>query len=74
MYPVSSEGLNIETDSKVLFFTPAFDALNNFSAHSVEIWGHLFPTVEHAFQWKKFSESNPDIPDFDLHHHLRTCR
>lgn len=27
MYPLSSEGLNKETDEAVYFYTPAFDAL-----------------------------------------------
>lgn len=60
MYPVSSNGLNRETDDAVYFFTPAFHALDNFSAHAVEIYDHIFPTVEHAFQWKKF-EHEPQI-------------
>ncbi len=49
-------GFNKETEDAIYFYTPAFDALNNFSAHTVELWGTLFPTAEHAFQWKKFSE------------------
>ena len=43
------------------FFTPAFDALNNFSAHTVELWDKRFPTAEHAYQWKKYNEVRPDI-------------
>ena len=54
MYPVSSEGLNKETKKAVYFYTPSFDALNNFSAHRIEIWDVRFPTAEHAYQWKKF--------------------
>jgi len=61
MYPASSDGLNKETDEAVYFFTPAFDALNNFSAHTVELWGKRFPTAEHAYQWRKFGENQPDI-------------
>ena len=61
MYPASSEGLNKETDEAVYLFTPAFDALNNFSAHTVELWGKRFPTAEHAYQWRKFGENQPDI-------------
>lgn len=45
------------------FYTPAFDALNNFSAHTVEIWGRRFPTAEHAFQWRKYSETSPDLAE-----------
>ena len=61
MYPASNEGLNKETDDAVYFFTPAFHPLDNFSAHGIEIWGIWFPTAEHAFQWKKFSEIFPEI-------------
>ena len=61
MYPNSSDGLNKETDNTVYFFTPAFYPLDNFSAHTVEIWGKVFPTAEHAFQWKKFAITRPDI-------------
>lgn len=61
MYPSSSEGLNKETTNEIFFFTPAFDAFNNFSAHQIEIWGVLFPTCEHAYQWRKFNELEPQI-------------
>src|SRR3989344_3054611 len=63
MTPQSSEGLNREDDKAVYFYTSAFDALNNFSAHTVELWGRRFPTAEHAFQWKKFSEVRPEISE-----------
>lgn len=61
MYPDSSENLNKETKNAVYFFTPAFYPLDNFSAHTVRIWGITFPTAEHAFQWKKFSVSHSKI-------------
>ncbi len=61
MYPNSSERLNRETDEEVYFFTPSFHCFDNFSAHQVSIWGINFPTAEHAFQWKKFSEVRPDL-------------
>jgi N-glycosidase YbiA len=61
MYPDSGENLNKETKEAIYFFTPAFYPLDNFSAHNVHIWGMIFPTVEHAFQWKKFSVSHPEI-------------
>ncbi len=63
MYPISSEGLNKETSDAVYFYTPAFDALNNFSAHTVELWSRRFPTAEHAFQWRKYSEVRPDTAE-----------
>ncbi len=52
--------LNIETDAEILFYTPYYHVFDNFSAHAVEIWGKLFPTSEHAYQWKKFEESAPE--------------
>lgn len=55
MYPQSSKGLNKETKRAVYFFTTAFHPLDNYSAHTIRIWGKTFPTAEHAFQWKKFS-------------------
>ncbi|HAQ02523.1 hypothetical protein A2467_01920 [Candidatus Nomurabacteria bacterium RIFOXYC2_FULL_36_8] len=61
MYPNSSEGLNKETEDSIYFFTVPFEPLNNWSSHKVNIWGIDFPTSEHAFQWKKFSEIEPDI-------------
>ena len=61
MYPVSSEGLNKETEDSIYFFTVPFEPLNNFSAHVVHIWDKDFLTSEHAFQWKKFSVEKPDI-------------
>ena len=61
MYPLSSKDLNKETDDAVYFYTPAFDALNNFSAHTIEIYGKCFPTAEHAFQWRKYNKVRPDI-------------
>jgi ribA/ribD-fused uncharacterized protein len=61
MYPVSSEGLNKETSEAIYFFTPAFFPFDNFSSHIVNIWGKVFQTSEHAFQWKKFSIVEPEI-------------
>jgi N-glycosidase YbiA len=31
----------------------------NWSAHRLIIWQQRFPTVEHAYQYKKFEQSNP---------------
>ena len=33
----------------------------NWSAHQIYIWGKLFPTVEHAYQYKKFADTNPSF-------------
>jgi ribA/ribD-fused uncharacterized protein len=61
MYPDSDKDLNKETNKEIYFFTPAFHPLDNFSAHSIKVWGHNFPTVEHAFHWKKFSKIDSRI-------------
>lgn len=63
MYPSSSKGLNKETKKEVFFYTPVYYPLDNFSAHQVAIWGKVFPTAEHAFQWKKFSSSAPEVAE-----------
>lgn len=55
--------LNKETEDAVYFYTPIFSALDNFSAHIVEIWGKKFQTGEHAYQWKKFADSHPEIAE-----------
>lgn len=54
---------NKETEDTIYFYTPVFYALDNFSAHIVEIWGRKFQTSEHAYQWRKFADSNPDIAE-----------
>ena len=56
-------GFNKETEDAIYFYTPVFYALDNFSAHIVEIWGKKFQTSEHAYQWKKFEDSNPKIAE-----------
>lgn len=61
MYPDPDQQLTYQTDDTVYFFTHAYDPLSNWSAHAVDIWGQRFPTVEHAFQWRKFYEHEPDI-------------
>lgn len=61
MYPEPDQQLTYQTDEAVYFFTHAYDPLSNWSAHAVDIWGQRFPTVEHAFQWCKFADTEPDI-------------
>ncbi len=63
MYPPSELKLTYEDDENVYFFTSAFYAFDNFSAHTVEIWGRTFPTSEHAYQWKKFEFTEPELAD-----------
>ncbi|GEM_PF-619053 len=61
VYPGSSQDLNKTTENSVYFYTPKFYIFDNFSAHTINIWGIKFPTAEHAYQWKKFSDSTPSI-------------
>ncbi len=61
MYPEPDQQLTYQTDDCVYFFTHAYDPLSNWSAHAVDIWGMRFSTVEHAFQWRKFADTEPDI-------------
>ncbi|MFA6271500.1 MAG: NADAR family protein [Patescibacteria group bacterium] len=66
MYPNSSAELNKETETQVFFFTTAFYPLDNYSAHTINIWHKTFPTAEHAYQWKKF-ESEEEIAERIYH-------
>ena len=52
---------NMETEEAVYFFTPKYYVLDNFSAYQINIWGKTFPTAEHAYQWKKYLYSNPEL-------------
>jgi len=61
MYPDSKLSLTYETDDAIYWFSGAFDPLNNWSAHAVKIWGKLFPTVEHGYHYRKFTETNPTL-------------
>jgi ribA/ribD-fused uncharacterized protein len=63
MYPDVNKKLTYETETAIYFFTNAFYPFDNFSAHTVEIWGHIFRTAEHAFQWKKFESTEPELAD-----------
>ncbi|MGB4967268.1 MAG: NADAR family protein [Candidatus Saccharimonadales bacterium] len=62
MYPEDTyQPFTYETDTAVYFFTSAIDPLNNWSAHKVDIWGQHFPTLEHAYHWKKYETTSPEI-------------
>lgn len=58
---IPGDGTNKVTEDAVYFYTPDFYALDNFSSHTVNIWGINFPTSEHAYQWKKYSVSCPAL-------------
>lgn len=55
------QGENIVSETEIRFFTPRFYAFDSFSAYTVEIWGKKFLTSEHAYQWKKYSDSAPEL-------------
>ena len=61
MYPSSDQQLSYETDDAVYFFSHAFDPLNPWSGHQVKIWGKTFPTAEHAYHYRKFTETLPKV-------------
>jgi ribA/ribD-fused uncharacterized protein len=63
MYPDSSKNLNYGTDDAVYWFSTPYEPLNNWSAHVVKIWGKTFPTVEHGYHWRKFSETASGIAE-----------
>ena len=44
----------LDTDDRVFFYENDFYPLSSFSAFQVHIWGHSFPTAEHAYHWRKF--------------------
>lgn len=61
MYPDSNLSLSYESEDAIYWFSNAFDPLNNWSAHAVQLWDQLFPTVEHGFHYRKFTETAPDV-------------
>ena len=54
---------NYVTEDAVYFYTPRYYAFDNFSAFTIELWGQVFATGEHAYQWKKYSKSNPYLAE-----------
>lgn len=61
MYPDPSQNLTYETDDAIYFMSHAYDVLNPWSAHQVKVWGITFPTVEHAYHYRKFSDRMPAL-------------
>lgn len=55
------------TDTEVGFYSSPLDALNNWSAHAVERYGVLFPSVEHGYHYDKFIRTAPEIAALVLH-------
>lgn len=44
------------SEEPVLFYERRFYCFSNFSSFSVEVWGHTWPTSEHAYQAAKFGD------------------
>ncbi|HLC91439.1 MAG TPA: NADAR family protein [Candidatus Saccharimonadales bacterium] len=61
MYPDSAKNLNYETKDAVYWFVTSFQPLDNWSAHTVNIWGKKFLTTEHAYHYSKYAETAPAI-------------
>jgi len=55
---MTTEFHGLDTDERVCFYEQDFYVLSNFSSFSLEWCGHRFPTVEHAYHWLKFIDSN----------------
>jgi len=53
-------GVSEYEDGYSIVFVTRGMPFTNWSAHQVDIWGKQFPTVEHAFHYKKFAETDPD--------------
>ena len=45
-------------DDPIDFIENRFHYLSPFSAHRIEIWGEVFPTVEHAYQASRIKPGN----------------
>jgi N-glycosidase YbiA len=63
MKPTLKNDYNKETEDAIYFYTPDYYVFDNFSAYTVEIWGKEFKTAEHAYQWKKFVDTHPEIAE-----------
>ena len=53
--------LTLDTESTVFFYEQDFYVLSNFASFAVNVFGHEFPTSEHAYHWRKFSGTYPTI-------------
>lgn len=61
MYPDPSLSLSRQTEDAIFFFSHGLDPLNNWSAHTVKLWDKTFPSVEHGFHYRKFTETLPEV-------------
>jgi hypothetical protein len=49
---------NDNLDSFTVYYVSEYLPFSNWSAHRIKIWGKIFPTVEHAYQYKKHCRSD----------------
>lgn len=49
--------LTLDNPHQVFFYEQDFYVLSNFAAFNVTVFGRDFQTAEHAYHWKKFSET-----------------
>lgn len=63
MNDLPERGVTAETEECVYFYISSYSVLDNTSAHQVKIWDKMFPTAEHAYQWKKYAESHPHVAE-----------
>ena len=47
-----------QVDEFAVIYVSHLLPFSNWSAHQVIVWGKLFPTVEHAYQYKKFADTD----------------
>lgn len=50
--------LTLDTPEQVFFYEQGYYVLSNFSAFNVHVFGIEFQTAEHAYHFKKFSDTN----------------
>lgn len=50
-------------EQEIHFFTGEWGGLSNFAAYQIDIWEQSFSTSEHAYQWRKFKDSAPEVAE-----------
>lgn len=63
MYMYPDNYLNQEDFNSVRFFSSPYDVLNNWGANRVKVWGKNFTSAEHAYQYKKFETTSPEVAE-----------
>jgi ribA/ribD-fused uncharacterized protein len=65
----------VADDRPINFIEQIWHYLSPFSAHKIKLWGHEFPTVEHAYHWARFKPGfardgimTTPSPEACLHH------